>query len=494
MTPLSCAELNSMGRNISTPFYLSLSQVPKGQDILKIESILRLVPGRRLVALAQWNGKQVIAKLFFHARHFKRNMRRDLEGINQLIQSDIPTPALLMQGLMEDQRGGVLITEYLHHGTPLAVLFDNADSETTKDEVMSLAIKLIAQCHQSGICQSDIHLDNFMRWGERVYLLDGGGIVSEEGGLDSKARLQNLALFFAQFSIAGDEKITSLLQIYQNHTSVISDNDNAGFHEQVKLARRQRLSKFERKLFRSTSASGSERSIRKFCVYDRSIYSPELERFIENPDAYIKPENMLKKGNSSTVALVKIDDRDYVLKRYNIKNFWHGLSRSCRPSRAHHSWRNASVLEMLGIGTAHPYLFIEERLFWIFRRRAYFLCERVLGEDLGTQWKNANLINEQKENLVQDKFKEVADLFRQLFERMSDYRISHGDMKATNFIIRDKQLVVLDLDSMKRHKSLNTFQRSIEADLVRFQKNWINSSLELPVKNMCEQIEQYRAG
>ena len=164
---------------------------------------------------------------------------------------------------------------------------------------------------------------------------------------------------------------------------------------------------------------------------------------------------MLKDGNSSTVAMIKINERNYVLKRYNIKSFWHGISRAFRPSRAHHSWRNASVLEMLGVATAHPFLYLEERVFWLFRKRAYFLCEYIEGRDLGTAWEKQEVAISENEMVV---------LFRGLFKIMADYRISHGDMKATNFLLQDKELYVLDLDAMERNRSRSRFVEKFSKD------------------------------
>jgi len=225
-------------------------------------------------------------------------------------------------------------------------------------------------------------------------------------------------------------------------------------------------------------------------VYDRSIHSSELDRFIADPDSFIDQNRLLKDGNSSTVAEVEIDGRLFVLKRYNIKNFWHGLSRLLRPSRARHSWRNALVLEMLGVPTPKPYLFMEERVFGIFKRRAFFLCERIqsrnLGEQLGKQ------LREQLENNESDEidFGEVLRAFKQLFSVMWDYRISHGDMKSTNFLFVEGQLVVLDLDSMRRNKSGEKFGKKFRKDLARFHKNWIGTKFEPSVVKMVEETLQ----
>ena len=303
MNTLSCTNLSAMGRDIPTPFQLSITE-EQGRSILEIESILRIVPGRRLVALARWRDSQVIVKLFFHGSHWKRNLQRDLNGINLLSQAKIPTPAVLRQTTTEDSKGGVLIIEYLQQGTSLGALLESAANEAEIDEVMKLAIKTISLCHRSGLWQKDIHLDNFMLAAGVVYLLDGGDIKAKGEQLDGRVARQNLALFFAQFSPIFDEKVAALLQEYQLHVAALVDVELERFRNEIKQARRLRLSKFERKLFRSTTANRSERSSSRFCVYDRSIHSPELERFIEDPDSFISEDKLLKRGNSSTVALV----------------------------------------------------------------------------------------------------------------------------------------------------------------------------------------------
>lgn len=492
MNSLSCANLTSMGRHIPTPFGLPVVE-DQEQSVLEIESILRLVPGRRLVALARWRDRLVIVKLFFHAGHWRRHLLRDLNGITLLRKSGVPTPGLLLETTTTDSKGGVLLIEYLQQGISLSSLLDAAANEAKIDEVMNLALKTIALCHQAGLWQRDIHLDNFMLEAGVVYLLDGGDIKAGER-LDTKISRQNLALFLAQFPAIFDEKASIHLHQYQKHRAEPVDVELDSFRNEIRQTRKSRLAKFERKLFRSTTANRCKRSMSKIYVHDRSIHSPELDRFINHPDSFIRQDKLLKQGNSSTVALVEIDGREFVLKRYNIKSFWHGLSRMMRPSRAHHSWRNASVLEMLGVATPHPYLFLEERIFWVFRSRAYFLCEYIAAQDVGTAWGMQGASEEADEAWNKTGNEEVVELFRQFLTLMNDYQISHGDMKATNFIISDKQLFVLDLDAMKRHESRSAFAQKFAADLARFRKNWIDSPLEPFVDSMIKEIELLSSG
>lgn len=73
-----------------------------------------------------------------------------------------------------------------------------------------------------------------------------------------------------------------------------------------------------------------------------------------------------------TVVRVSVSDLDCIVKRYNLKNLRHALSRCWRPSRAWHSWRAGHLLRHLGIATPEPLAVLEER-FGFLRRRAFLV-------------------------------------------------------------------------------------------------------------------------
>lgn len=481
MTVFSSTELGAMGRHIPTPFNIAI-ETEQGAVELKIDTLLRTVPGKRIVALSSWQNRTVIVKIFISRNRWKRGILKDTAGVNRLRQAHIPTPNLLLQTTTPDNKAGVLIIEYLREGVSLAVLFEAAKGEEEKNKVLEMGVKAIADCHQHGLWQDDIHLDNFMLCSGIVYVLDGADIKTSEDVLDVNTRLKNLAMFLAQFPVSQDKQWRVHLEQYCKQSSGLNVEDVSGFRKRIVRARRKRLSAFERKLNRSTTANRREQGSSFFCIYDRTMHSTELDRFIGNPDNFIDTRQLLKDGNSSTVAKIRIGERNYVLKRYNIKSFWHGISRAFRPSRAYHSWRNAAVLAMLGVATARPLLYLEERAFWILRKRAYFLCEYIEGQDLGTAWEKQELeMNE----------KEIAGLFRNLFKVMADYRISHGDMKATNFLIKENRIFVLDLDAMTRSASKAKFEEKFQKDLKRFQKNWVGTSMEPEVESLLIEAARY---
>ena len=170
----------------------------------------------------------------------------------------------------------------------------------------------------------------------------------------------------------------------------------------------------------------------------------------------------LKRGNTATVVKLPGNNGEWVLKRYNIKNFWHGLSRCFRPSRAWISWQSAHRLELLGIATPKP-LAMRENRSGPFRREAYLVVECAAGDDLNTwlmKWKGLQLPGWLDQQVVR------------LFEILWNSHVSHGDMKATNFIVVNEQIQLIDLDAVAWHRSDKQFITAIRKDLQRFMDNW----------------------
>lgn len=475
------SDLVVMGRHIALPFDLSIT-TDTGIEQLRVEQIFRVVPGRRLVALVRWRGETMVAKLFFGSSHWKQTMLRDLQGVTRLRQAGIATAKVVTQCPFADNCGIALLFEYLPEGRSLLELYDAATDQEERNRIVEMGIDVIAQCHEAGLCQRDLHLGNFLLSKGRVYTLDGGDIREIADGLDASSCLGNLGLFFAQLPVAGDACIPDWLAYYQAHSTCLPGITANVMLEAARVARQQRLANFERKLFRSTTAHRQLHTRRRFAVYDRSLHCPALEEVIADPDRLMAGAIMLKEGNSSTVAVVQFEGRSFVLKRYNIKGLLHGLKRLFQPSRAHNSWLAASILGMLGIATPRPYMFVEERVVWVFRRRAWFLCE-YLAED--------NLLQRvQTESAERLPVAAIMAQFNQLFRVMKEYNISHGDMKATNFLVHNERLYVLDLDAMHRHCSAARAAPLLLQDIERFQRNWVGTRFEQPVMELLAQLDR----
>jgi tRNA A-37 threonylcarbamoyl transferase component Bud32 len=198
---------------------------------------------------------------------------------------------------------------------------------------------------------------------------------------------------------------------------------------------------------------------------ERARLTPELEQLIVDPDAALDAADCrrLKNGNTCTVGLVQAGARKVVVKRYNVKNFWHGLGRALRRTRASVSWTNAHLLQMLGISTPAPLALVERRWGWL-RRQSYFLAEYVAGPDMAEVLADPALALERK--------RELAAQMAALMRKLCLLGIEHGDMKASNFLLVDGAPLVIDLDAMRLHAGAGPAQRRHARDLRRFLANW----------------------
>jgi len=198
-------------------------------------------------------------------------------------------------------------------------------------------------------------------------------------------------------------------------------------------------------------------------VCDRNFYHGEMKRLIADPDSVIDSSRLLKNGNSATVAFVEVNNKLLVVKRHNIKNFIHALKRCPRNTRAWSSWRNAHRLELLGIPTPKPIAFLERR--WgPFRSTSYYILEYIDGTDL------YRLITSDRSKEIN--IEALSIKFGEMLKLLADANMSHGDFKATNFIVAGKKLYIIDIEGMRKHSCRWSLKRSLKRDCRRFMKNW----------------------
>ena len=480
MKVYSSTDLVQLGRHISTPFLIEIHKENVLEKI-QVDEILRVIPKKRLTAKAIWRGSVVIVKLFFGPVRWSRNLARDVTGINLLKASNLPTPAILHKAQIVGNRGALLVLQYLADGKTITECLKEAKTEREKQFWLSKAIRAIAACHGCGLSQTDIHMDNFFQSNNHIYYLDGGDIQALEKPLEKELIHRNLALFFAQFSVDNDEYIESLLNDYRLEYKNFSIQNINEIKIRVIEARNLRLANYEKKLLRSTTAHCRMKSFNKFVMYDRESHSSYLQSLIDNPNSYIKKSKLMKDGNSTTVAEFCLENKNYVIKRYNLKSFLQRVKYLFKLSRAARCWKNASILRMIGIKTPRPFILIEDRLFGFLRGKAYFVSEKIEALNL------LEYISEK--GLEQADMPMIALSFRNLFQAMIDHRISHGDMKASNFIYRNNELIVLDLDAMRRHRSQRSFRKAITKDFNRFLRNWQDSDYEEQFKNIIRELE-----
>ena len=455
--------LRNSGQKIDLPFCLSIDGT---DELVTCEKLLNIISGKRAVFSGKWKNQKVVAKLFFQPLKIKRHIRREASGINALLKAGILTPKLLFSGEAKDKKVAVLLFKYIYPSKELGEVWNTTENVEVKRNLICKLMGILAKMHQAGIKHLDLHLNNFLINNDEIYTIDGTSIRWNKKcrSLNVKDRINNLALLFAQFTLP-DYLI--VYDLYSEYVKASKLKDNKDIFDklqlQIKRWRRWRIKNYVKLNLREYSELICRQSFSRFMLCKRDYDTPAMTDFLDNPDKIINsPKSLfLKKGNSSTVIRIKIDEHDLVVKRYNIKNIRHRLRRFLRPSRATHSWKSAHLLLILGIATPMPVAMLERR-FGYFRSKAYFVYEYIDGP---------NAIDFFNDDKLQQKL-DVAKRILEIFKNLAVANISHQDMKGTNIIIHQNQPVLVDLDAMCMHISRRRFEHAHRRDINIFFENW----------------------
>ena len=457
------AEIEQISRTGESGFVLQLKDAPSIHGLQTV----RHMPGRRVVCRGQWNDQEVYAKIFIGSQA-TRYAQRDLQGVRALEAAGILTPPLLHTGPGIDGMSEVLIFAAIADSTNAEQAWTELSADSPARFVMAQKLVTeVARHHNAGLMQTDLYLRNFLLQGERIYTLDGDAVRELSGWSVRRKALQNLALLLSKFDVV-DEAIwlSELLAIYARKRGWSNPPASGCMHRRIAAIRRRVAAGYaDRKVFRECTDIMVSQSNCRYQAIARPYVSAQLQQALAKPDLLVDGarSRRLKSGNTCTVALTEIDGRKVVIKRYNIKSFWHGLNRALRQSRAAISWSNAHRLHMYGIATARPIALLEKRCGPV-RRQAYFLAEYVEAPDAAAFFADADLDQAQKATAAAN----VARLFYKLYL----LGIEHGDFKAANVKMVDYQPLLIDLDSMREHSCRWLFERRHVRDLRRFMRNW----------------------
>lgn len=450
------------GRSPALPHSL---QLPNG-EMLELQQWLRVLPDQRYVAKADWQGRSVLAKLYVGGKA-QRHHARELAGVEALSEQKILTPQQLASGT-STQLCWVLF-EFLSGAVSLDECWQQAvDEEWPQQEaVIRQALVSIAHMHRRGLWQHDLHLDNYLQSGERLYVIDGAGVQQQTPGqpLSAKQALNNLSVFFAQLPHSVDPHHADLLQFYlqQNPAHQLGTQQlQAG----IESIRRWRVRDYMKKIARDCTLFSVQRSAASVVAVQRKQLEAVAE-LISSPDGFIERGHLYKTGGAATVARVEHQGRQWIVKRYNIKNLLHWLKRCWRPSRAWHSWRAGFLLELEGIPVVQNVAVREKR--WLGLRREAWLVSEYAGEQ--------DLIDRFAPYL-ESAAVPVADLqqLQQLLASMIRAKISHGDLKGHNILWHNDRCLLIDLDAVRQHASHGSFARAFKRDRARLLRNWPQDS------------------
>lgn len=461
------ADIEQISRTGESGFVLQLKDAPPAHCLQTV----RYMPGRRVVCRGRWSDREVYAKIFIGSRAY-RYAQRDLQGARALETAGILTPSLLHAGPDIDGKSEILIFSAVSD----SVNAEQAWAELSADASarFTMAKKLVTEVahhHNAGLMQTDLYLRNFLLQGERIYTLDGDAVRKLSGWGARRKALQNLALLISKFDMVDEAAwLPDLLAVYARERNWSDAPVSGCMRRRIAAIRKAVAGGYaDRKVFRECTDIAVSRSRCRYQAIARPYASDRLRQALGKPDLLLDEarSRRLKSGNTCTVAMAEIDGRKVAVKRYNIKNFWHGLNRALRQSRAAVSWSNAHRLYMYGIATARPIALLEKRCGPV-RQQAYFLAEYVEAPDAAVFFADAGVAQTQKASAAAN----IARLFYKLYL----LGIEHGDFKAANVKMMGSQPLLIDLDSMREHGCRWFFDRRHVRDLRRFMRNWQRDS------------------
>ena len=431
--------------------------------IYACQSSLRLLPGRRLTALATSAGKKYVVKIFPQRARSTPEYEKEIAGYELLHSTSIDIPPRIYHGPAE---GGIdiIVYQYISRARTLLEVFEKKPASRQQWVHLEQLAQLLARMHGSGVIHEDPHMGNFLLKGDVITVLDAGAVrrVSNTMLLE-----KNYGLFVAQFPRSWQvERV--FFQAYMGNRTANNEHESR-LHQQVVSSQIWREQHYLKKIFRECTAFHVHSSVFGKLIIDRNHISKELIQLLDNPGTMFDGEdvNMLKQGNSSSVGAVNVAGRRYVFKRYNVKNWLHRLKLIFTRSRASRSWRNAHRMILRGFPVAKPVALLECYKGGL-RGVSVFVMEFVAGENSANYFLDQSIELDRKRATAQQMLDQINELHEE--------RLIHGDLKSTNFIITDTGPVMIDLDAMRDMTNRSGLQAEIRKGMQRFEENWRNDA------------------
>lgn len=435
---------------------------------LQCDEIVRLLPGRRLVARAFWKDKPVIAKLFMSHRA-KSHMERELAGHSALQKVGLLTPELIYSGPTDINDIYVVVYEQLAIDQPVDEIWKGNDDGALVN-FLEQAHDILVKQHSNGIYQADLHPHNFLISNGKVYSIDYSTLVLSKS-LSQQDEINVLAGFYTQLYIRHHHLVEKIFKHYcQLRGWMWSDELFSQLCQAEVAKRQQRIARLRRRILRNSSAVKFSKSYSETYAVTRGMYENYASEFFELPLEYLRSSVSvpLKLGNSASVFQINFPGHHLMVKRYRVKNAWQWFRRCWRTSRARKSWINANILKMLGLPVREPVAFFEYHFLGL-TGQAYYIAQYLDGEPL--------------KDYVEKKLseKDQDDLVEQMFSIFYQFKVAqacHGDCKATNFIVTpDNAVWLIDVDNMKVYNNPAVFEQRFTKEMARFLRNWSDGSV-----------------
>lgn len=419
---LSVAELSRMKRASQIPFTVQFADTLQEISCLEIK---RLLPGRRIAAIADWRGERVFAKLFF-APSARADWRAEVEGHDRLADLGVATPQLVERASAPTPSGlHVCVYQLLHNGTTMKQVVDRKLPATSE---LRACVAILAKCHDGGFKHADPHLDNFMLHNQTVYAVDTADVVPQRLAALTAAPRRNLARFLATLPPAVQPDIPDLIDHY------LAARGQPRTEEVLRrwltsVERRRRIAQWryvQGKVFRNCSEFVAHRSAEEFFVFNRKDESDELHELFVSLGAGTA---------SSSERNVRLGARTFAIIDTTPDRWSERLELFSRGRRL---WSAGHLLRINGIKAPRPVALLVKRSGrWV--DRSYLLVEPVGGTDL----------NETSELQEAASRSVTVEQVRGLIERMSNLGIQLKHPSPAAFSMSPEGPAINDLSLLR---------------------------------------------
>lgn len=433
-----------------------------------VERYLSSTPLRCYMLEGNWDHQRVIAKVMINAK----DARRELHGYQACAHAEITVPRLLYHGWVK----GKTLYVFLYESAQPAVNFKSvwrSQDEIKSVQALDHLLSFVVQLHHHGINYPDWQIKDIWLAAEKNYFIDFTSIETKKNSLplQESIGLYNLALLYGNLF----ENADKLVEVYEKYIQL------RGF-----IFTRKSLNHFEKWVAQchqkqanlvnfaapsqkpEISHESSELLIQKngkyYSVCGKSYHTDGMQIFLKNPETILQgpAAKILKSDYALSVMRVTISGRYFVVKRYRAINILKGIKYHLFFTRAYLCWRNALQLKMAKISASLPVALIEKR-FGFLRGTSYFIAEYKPGKQLGHFFADTK---------TPEQLMFVGDKIKKLFGDLADARVTHGDLKASNLLMDGKELILLDLDSVRFHRFRWHWKKFTRRDQKRFLKNW----------------------
>jgi tRNA A-37 threonylcarbamoyl transferase component Bud32 len=428
------------------PFQLDIERVcgEQRKESLFCTAVLRAIPGRRAVYDARWGQRSVIAKVFSDTLSGRRHVRDEWRGLGLLQERGLSSPERLFYGEAPDGRRVMVVEKIADSATVLEALEETTD-EGKRIGLLSMVCRALARQHEKGVLQKDLHFGNFLVGSERVFALDAGQMRFFSRPVGRTKGICQLALLAGGLPDADGRLVEKLCSGYMSVRGWdFGERDRLLLQRRLKFHKHKGVRQGLKKSLRTSRRYVRIKDGGRVGVFDRRFCGEaEAVDFAARIEGLMKGGQILKDGRTCYVSRLGWNGKDMVVKRYNHKGLVHSVRHTIRRSRARRSWLHGHRLGMLGVATPGPLAFIEQHrgmLVW----KSYLVTEYVEGRNLHDFLRDDNVTERQKS--------EICGQIKELLDRLRGRKISHGDLKHTNFLIAADGPVLTDLDGMRVHR------------------------------------------